>query len=38
MELGMRVVLAAEAPMGLRGRMVSVRDGKLSLSADEIPA
>ena len=38
MELGMRVVLAAEAPMELSGRMVSVRDGKLGLAADEIRA
>ena len=36
-ELGMRVVLAAEAPMELTGRMVSVKDGKLGLAADEIP-
>lgn len=38
MELGIRVVAAAEAPMELSGRMVSVRDGKLGLAADEIPA
>ncbi len=36
-ELGMRVVAAAEAPMELTGRAVSVRDGKLGLAADEIP-
>ena len=38
MDLGMRVVLAAEAPMELSGRMVAVRNGKLGLAADEIPA
>lgn len=37
MALGMHVVLAAEAPMELSGRMVAVRDGKLGLAADEIP-
>jgi NAD(P)-dependent dehydrogenase (short-subunit alcohol dehydrogenase family) len=36
--LGMRVVLAAEAPMALSGRMVAVRDGQLGLAADERPA
>jgi NAD(P)-dependent dehydrogenase (short-subunit alcohol dehydrogenase family) len=36
MDLGMRVVMAAEAPMELSGRMVAVRDGKLGLAPDEI--
>ncbi len=38
MDLGMRVVAAAEAPMELTGRMVSVRDGKLALAPDEQPS
>ena len=36
LELGMKVVLAAEAPMELSGRMVAVRDGKLGLASDEL--
>ena len=36
MDLGMRVVMAAEAPMELSGRMIAVREGKLGLAADEI--
>lgn len=35
-ELGMKVVLAAEAPMELSGRMVAVRDGELGLASDEV--
>jgi NAD(P)-dependent dehydrogenase (short-subunit alcohol dehydrogenase family) len=35
-DLGMKVVLAAEAPMELTGRMVAVRDGKLGLASDEL--
>jgi NAD(P)-dependent dehydrogenase (short-subunit alcohol dehydrogenase family) len=37
LELGMKVVLAAEAPMSLSGRMVAVRDGVLGLASDEQP-
>jgi NAD(P)-dependent dehydrogenase (short-subunit alcohol dehydrogenase family) len=36
LELGMRVVAAAEAPMALTGRAVAVRDGVLGLAADEM--
>jgi 3-oxoacyl-[acyl-carrier protein] reductase len=36
MQLGMRLVIAADAPMELSGRMVTVRDGKLVLAADEV--
>jgi NAD(P)-dependent dehydrogenase (short-subunit alcohol dehydrogenase family) len=36
LNLGNRVVLLAEAPMNLTGRMVTVRDGKLTLAADEV--
>jgi NAD(P)-dependent dehydrogenase (short-subunit alcohol dehydrogenase family) len=35
LNLGMRVVMLAEAPMEFTGRMVTVRDGKLALAADE---
>jgi NAD(P)-dependent dehydrogenase (short-subunit alcohol dehydrogenase family) len=37
LELGMRVVAAAEAPMSLSGRMVAVRNGELGLASDEQP-
>lgn len=37
LELGMRVVLAAEAPLALTGRAVAARDGVLGLAADEVP-
>jgi NAD(P)-dependent dehydrogenase (short-subunit alcohol dehydrogenase family) len=36
MDLGMRVVAAAEAPMTLTGRAVAVRDGVLGLAPDEV--
>jgi len=36
MDLGMRVVWAAEAPMELSGRMIRGRGGKLELSPDEV--
>jgi NAD(P)-dependent dehydrogenase (short-subunit alcohol dehydrogenase family) len=37
LELGMKLVLAAQAPMSMSGRMVDVRDGQLVLAADELP-
>jgi NAD(P)-dependent dehydrogenase (short-subunit alcohol dehydrogenase family) len=37
LDLGMKLVLAAQAPMSMTGRMVDVRDGRLVLAADELP-